>query len=129
MHTPAPELAVRMREDQNASTTSLTLIGNMKLVEPGGEVISLRKRKTRAVLAILALASGEKVLRSRLTGLLWDQSNGNQARSSLRHALSELNSLVNGRIPGLIEIEREAVRLDTEKCWIDVDAPGEHVDH
>ncbi|HYA59325.1 MAG TPA: BTAD domain-containing putative transcriptional regulator [Burkholderiaceae bacterium] len=45
---------------------------------------------------------------------------------SLRHALSELNSLVNGRIPGLIEIEREAVRLNKEKCWVDVDAPGDH---
>jgi TolB-like protein len=129
MKTPATEveLAVRMQEDQNGST-SLFLIGNMRLVKPGGEVISLRARKIRAILAILALASGEKVLRSRMTGLLWDQSNYARARVSLRHALSELNSLVNGRIPGLIEIERAAVRLNTEKCWVDVDAPGEHVD-
>jgi TolB-like protein/DNA-binding SARP family transcriptional activator len=128
MNTPTEgELALRMRKDRNGST-SLFMIGNMKLVEPSGGLISLRARKTRAILAILALAGGERVLRSRLAGLLWDQSNDARARMSLRHALSELNSLVNGRIPGLIEIEREAARLNTEKCWVDVDAPGEHLD-
>ena len=37
---------------------------------------------------------------------------------SLRHALSEINR-VNRQIPSLIEIGRESVRIDVEKCWID----------
>src|SRR5215469_2556239 len=129
MNKPVEEIGVAIGAHEGQKRLAgLFLIGNMKLVEPGGEVCSLRARKTRAILAILALARGEKVLRSRLTGLLWDQSNDAQARMSLRHALSELNSLVNGRIPGLVGIEREAVRLNTKMCWVDVDTPGDHFD-
>jgi TolB-like protein len=116
-----------MREAAQGSA-SLFLSGNMKFVGPGGEVISLRARKTRAILAILALAGGERVFRSRLRGLLWDQSNNAEASMSLRHALSELNSLVNSRIPGLIEIDRDSVKLNTDQCWIDVCAPVDHFD-
>jgi TolB-like protein/Tfp pilus assembly protein PilF len=44
----------------------------------------------------------------------------------LRHALSELNRFVNHRVPGLVEIDRTAVRLNTDLCWIDPFAPGTH---
>jgi TolB-like protein len=44
----------------------------------------------------------------------------------LRHALSELNRFVNRRIPGLVEIDRTAVRLNTDLCWIDAFAPATH---
>jgi TolB-like protein/DNA-binding SARP family transcriptional activator len=105
------------------SLVSLFLIGNMKVMVFEGEDILLRNRKTRAILAILSLADGKRVSRSRLTGLLWDQSDDAQARMSLRHALSELNRLVNSRVPNLIEIDRESVRLNVEMCWIDAFAP------
>ena len=38
---------------------------------------------------------------------------------SLRQSLSELNSIVNRHVPGLVEIDRESVRLDVSKCWVD----------
>jgi TolB-like protein/DNA-binding SARP family transcriptional activator len=38
---------------------------------------------------------------------------------SLRQALSELNSVVNRHVPGLIEIGRDSVRIDIGKCWVD----------
>jgi TolB-like protein/regulator of sirC expression with transglutaminase-like and TPR domain len=44
----------------------------------------------------------------------------------LRHALSELNRFVNHRMPGLVEIDRVAVRLNTDLCWIDAFAPATH---
>ena len=44
----------------------------------------------------------------------------------LRHALSELNRFVNHRIPALVEIDRTAVRLNTDLCWIDAFAPATH---
>jgi TolB-like protein/regulator of sirC expression with transglutaminase-like and TPR domain len=44
----------------------------------------------------------------------------------LRHALSELNRFVNSRVPGLVEIDRTAVRLNTDLCWIDAFAPATH---
>jgi TolB-like protein/DNA-binding SARP family transcriptional activator len=38
---------------------------------------------------------------------------------SLRQSLSELNSVVNRHVPGLVEIGRDSVRLDVGKCWVD----------
>jgi TolB-like protein/DNA-binding SARP family transcriptional activator len=51
--------------------------------------------------------------------LLWDRSAEAQARMSLRQSLSELNSTVNRHVPSLVEIDREYVRLDAGKCWVD----------
>jgi TolB-like protein/DNA-binding SARP family transcriptional activator len=70
-------------------------------------------------MACLCLAQGERVSRGRLVSLLWDRSADAQARMSLRQSLSELNSVVNRHVPGLVEIGRDSVRMDVRKCWID----------
>src|SRR5271165_809124 len=95
------------------------LVGNMRAVAPDGADFLPRGRKTRGLMAFLCLAQGERVSRSRLVGLLWDRSGDAQARQSLRQSLSELNSIVNRHAPGLVEIDRESVRLDASKCWVD----------
>jgi TolB-like protein len=95
------------------------ILGNMKVSTPDDISILPRARKSRALLAILCISRGKMVLRSNLIALLWDRSADAQARMSLRHALSELNLLINGPFPGLIEIDRESVRLNTKICWID----------
>jgi len=91
----------------------------MRTVGLGGADFLPRGRKTRGLLACLCLAQGERVSRSRLVGLLWDRSAEPQARKSLRHSLSELNSIVNRHVPGLVEIDRNSVRVDVRKCWVD----------
>src|SRR5262245_6155845 len=91
----------------------------MRAVAPGGADFLPRGRKTRGLLACLCLSQGERVSRSRLVGLLWDRSAEAQARMSLRQSLSELNSVVNRHVPGLVEIGRDSVRIDVEKCWVD----------
>ena len=95
------------------------LVGTMRAVAPGGADFLPRGRKTRGSLACLCLAQGERVSRSRLIGLLWDRSADAQARMSLRQSLSELNSVVNRHVPGLVEIDRDSVRIDVRKCWVD----------
>jgi len=92
----------------------------MRAVAPGGADFLPRGRKTRGLLACLCIAHGERLSRSRLVGLLWDRSADAQARMSLRQSLSELNSVVNRHVPGLVEIDRDSVRLDVGKCWVDV---------
>lgn len=109
-------------------TSKIHLVGTMRAAGPGGEDILPRSRKTRALLACLCLAHGEAVSRNRLAGLLWDRSGDAQARMSLRHALSELNDVVNGRVPGLIEIGRELVCLNARACWIDAFAAPDHAE-
>src|SRR5713101_3180266 len=117
--------APRVEADSEAEA-KFYLVGTMRAVAQGGDDILPRSRKTRALLACLCLAQGEHVSRSRLAGLLWERSGDAQARMSLRHALSELNTIVNGRVPGLIEIDRDLVRLDAGACWIDAFAVPEH---
>jgi TolB-like protein/DNA-binding SARP family transcriptional activator len=95
------------------------LVGTMRAVGPGGADLLPRGRKTRGLLACLCLAQGDRVSRSRLVGLLWDRSADAQARMSLRQSLSELNSIVNRHVPGLVEIGRDSVRIDVRKCWVD----------
>src|SRR6516225_1024105 len=95
------------------------LVGTMRAVAPGGADFLPRGRKTRGLMACLCLAQGERVSRSRLVGLLWDRSADAQARMSLRQSLSELNGIVNRHVPGLALIDRDSVRIDVERCWID----------
>ena len=95
------------------------LVGSMRATAAGGADFLPRGRKTRALLACLCLAQGERISRSRLIGLLWDRSADAQARMSLRQSLSELNSTVNRHVPGLVEIARDSVYLDVRKCWVD----------
>jgi TolB-like protein/DNA-binding SARP family transcriptional activator len=95
------------------------LVGTMRAVGPGGVDLLPRGRKARGLLAHLCLAQGERVSRSRLIGLLWDRSADAQARMSLRQSLSELNAVVNRHVPGLVVIERDSVRIDIERCWVD----------
>ena len=111
---------------ESKSAPRIYLVGTMRAVAPSGQDMLPHARKTRALLACLCLAQGESVSRSRLAGLLWDRSGDAQARMSLRHALSELNSTVNGCVAGLIQIDRDLVRLDARACWIDVFAIPDH---
>jgi TolB-like protein/DNA-binding SARP family transcriptional activator len=95
------------------------LVGTMRAVGPGGVDLLPRSRKARALVAYLCLTQGERVSRSRLVGLLWDRSADAQARMSLRQSLSELKSVVNRHVPGLVVIDRDSVRIDVERCWVD----------
>jgi TolB-like protein/DNA-binding SARP family transcriptional activator len=91
----------------------------MRALSPDGADMLPRARKTRALLACLCLAEGERVSRSRLIGLLWDRSADAQARMSLRHALSELKGIATRYAPSIVEIDRESARIDVTSCWID----------
>src|SRR5581483_9565713 len=117
-----------MADREKPQLVKFYILGDMRILVPGGGNILPRARKSRAILAILCLAGGKPVSRSRLIALLWDRSGDVQARMSLRHALSELNSLINGRVPNLIEIDRESVRLNTQLCWIDAFAAPDHAE-
>ncbi|MBP0618867.1 BTAD domain-containing putative transcriptional regulator [Cupriavidus consociatus] len=65
----------------------LDLFGGFQLSSADGTPIPLTARKARAVLAYLAL-QGRAQPRDKLAALCWAESNAEQARSSLRQALS-----------------------------------------
>ena len=101
---------------------TIHLLGRMRVLASDGTNILPHSRKARALLAYLCFCDRTRASRNRLTGLLWGNSSEPQARMSLRHALLELNRDVNAKVPGLIEIDRETVGLNTRACWIDIQA-------
>ncbi|MGY8527053.1 BTAD domain-containing putative transcriptional regulator [Paracidovorax citrulli] len=84
----------------------LDLLGGFALRSPSGDAITLSARKARAVLAYLALAAGRPQPRDKLAALLWADSNAEQARSSLRQALTAIRRAVGSDVLAIAEGDR-----------------------
>lgn len=93
----------------------LELFGGFTLSSPDGTPIPLSARKARAVLAYLALADGRPQPRDKLAALLWPDSHAEQARTSLRQALSAVRRAVEGYPVVLADADRVAL------CGVAVD--------
>jgi TolB-like protein len=97
----------------------VTLLGRMRAEDTTGRSLLPRSRKTRAVLAVLALAAPNPVLRSRLTALLWSGRGKDQARASLRQAVHELQCALGSQAGTLLQAERHHLTLQQDRLWID----------
>ncbi len=84
-------------------------------------------RKTRAVLAVLALAGGAPVARKRLIDLLWHTRGHGQAQASLRQSLHELRGCLAPLRGAGVQSAGDRLTLRIEHIWIDalfVQTPG-----
>ncbi len=97
----------------------LTLIGQMEAWTPDEASVLPLGRKTRALLAILALSAPRPVVRSRLAELLWSRRHEEQARASLRQ---EIHRLLDALQPAadILNVTRDHVSLRPDQVWIDV---------
>ena len=100
------------------------LIGPMQAMDGTGTSLLPRSRKARAVLAILALSAPRPVSRVRITSLLWSQREREQARGSLRQCVHEIQGLFQALGPGIIDADREQLRLVEDSFWLDVRDAG-----
>src|SRR6476661_2499815 len=101
-----------------SSEIRLDLLGPLRLGNSAGDDFTPRARKTRALLAILALAKGP-VPRAKLTELLWGDRGEEQAKASLRQALYELRPLSAG---GYLCADRETVGIGPKRLSTDLAA-------
>jgi DNA-binding SARP family transcriptional activator/TolB-like protein len=62
----------------------------MEVSDNTGQVYLPRTRKTRALMAVLAISSPKPTLRVHLASLLWSRRESEQARASLRQSVHEL---------------------------------------
>lgn len=69
---------------------SLTLFGGFRLVRSAGGDIAISSKRAQAILAYLALNTGQQITRDKLIGVLWQDRSEEQARHSLRQELSVL---------------------------------------
>ena len=84
-----------------------------------GRPLLPRTRKTRAILAILALSAPRPVMRLQLVGLLWSRRGTEQGRASLRQAIHELQDGFGTRFASLLTVDRNYLALKTDDVWVD----------
>ena len=99
----------------------LRLIGQMEAWTINSESVLPLGRKTRALLAILALSGARPVIRSRLAELLWSQRHEEQARASLRQEIHRLLEALQPTGAEIIRVTRDHLSLRTELVWVDVE--------
>jgi len=68
----------------------VNILGGFQARLSSGNTLDIAARKTRALLAFLALPAGREHSRDKLMSLLWSDRSNEQARNSLRQALTEL---------------------------------------
>ena len=96
------------------------LFGGMRAADAAGRPILPRARKTRALLAVLAMHAPQPVLRTELIALLWSRREPEQARGSLRQALHELQSALGPLAASLVRADRRELALAERGLWTDV---------
>jgi len=99
----------------------LRLIGQMEAWTLNSESVLPPGRKTRALLAIVALSSPRPVLRSRLAELLWSRRPEEQARASLRQEIHRLLEVLAPVGKDVLSINRDSLALRPGVVWVDVE--------
>ncbi len=111
MPTPALErVVVRLR-----------LIGQMEAWTVRSENVLPAGRKTRALLACIAMAAPRPVLRGRLAEQLWSRRPEEQARASLRQEIHRLLDALSPSQTEILLITRDHLTLRPGVVWIDVE--------
>ncbi len=99
----------------------LRLIGQMEASAVNGDSVLPPGRKTRALLAIIALSSPRPVLRARLAELLWSRRPEEQARASLRQEIHRLLEVLAPVGKDVLSINRDSLALRPGVIWVDVE--------
>ena len=103
--------------DQGPNLLKLRILGGFELQSDRGPDGTPPGRKVRALLACLALSPGISWPRERLMALLWSDRAEEQARASLRQALTELRHALGE--PSPLRTEQDTVSLDSSGIFID----------
>lgn len=99
----------------------LRLIGQMEAWTLTSENVLPNGRKTRALLAVIALSAPRPVLRGRVAELLWSRRPEEQARASLRQEIHRLLDALTPAGAEVIQVSRDQLGLVPGAVWIDVD--------
>jgi len=96
----------------------VTMLGPLTACDGDGTDLLPRVLKTRALLAILALAAPQPVPRARIIALLWSRRDKPQGRGSLRQATHELR-IALGPSAGLLQAEAAHLALSDDGLRVD----------
>jgi DNA-binding SARP family transcriptional activator/TolB-like protein len=99
----------------------LRLIGQMEAWSLTSENVLPQGRKTRALLAVVALSAPRPALRGRLAELLWSRRPEEQARASLRQEIHRLLEALSSTGGDILTVTRDHLSLRPGAVWVDVD--------
>ncbi len=99
----------------------LRLIGQMEAWTLTSDSILPTGRKTRGLLAILALSAPRPVLRGKLAEMLWSRRPEEQARASLRQEIHRLLDALDPIGNQILAITRDHLMLKPGTVWVDVE--------
>jgi len=113
----APELS-ESTGDQLKAPFYLRTLGELALIDETGMPVRLRTRKSLLLLACLTSRSDEACTREWLAGVIWSDRGDEQARNSLRGALSDIRRVVGASAivtdGGSVRISRKAITSDLD---------------
>jgi len=102
------------------ATFSLCLLGGFQARLPSGRPLTISGKKAQALLACLAVTSGNILTRDKIAGILWSESDDGHARNSLRQTLTMLRHDLEAVEPFPIVVERDRLALDSVAVDADV---------
>src|SRR5580658_1518144 len=110
----------------SSDTTSQTVVrlrlsGQMEAWTVSGQNVLPPGRKTRALLACVALAGPRPALRGRLAELLWSRRPEEQARASLRQEIQLLLKALAPAKTEILHVTRDHLSLIEGATWVDVE--------
>ena len=111
--------------NRDAEMLRLSLFGRFRAADALGDEIAIKSKKARALLAYLALPPGKERSREELMALLWSERGDEQARSSLRQALSGLRKELGKRAVEALKVTDEWLSLDPNLVVVEPAVPGD----
>ena len=99
----------------------LRLAGQMGAWTVSNETVLPTGRKTRALLAAVALSAPRPASRARLAELLWSRRPEEQARASLRQEIQLLLRALAPAKSEILRVTREHLSLVPSATWVDAD--------
>ena len=121
MQLTRPPGTTAMASSAEPVLVRLRLIGQMEAWTFRSESVLPHGRKTRALLAILALSLPRSMLRGRLAEMLWSRRPDDQARASLRQEVHRLLEALEPAGGQILIITRDHLGLRPGTVWVDVE--------
>ncbi len=118
---PSTRGATPATETKGSVILRLRLIGQMEAWSLTSESLLPAGRKTRALLAVIALSAPRPALRGRLAELLWSRRPEEQARASLRQEIHRLLDSLSSAGAEVLVVTRDHISLRPGVVWTDVD--------
>jgi adenylate cyclase len=114
-----------MRTRSEPKILRLSIFGRFRAADALGNEIPIKSKKARALLAYLALPPGKERSREEVMALLWSNRGDEQARSSLRQALSGLRKELGDIAEGVLKVTDEWLAFDPGVVVVEPASPGD----